>query len=111
MNPDDLAGNKDVWINMALLCIYVYLPRSKSLKFQDLFHVMRMNLTKSDVCKGSLFWSFECYTCSIIIYLDANCLLYIIYTIYTKFGPVKWNSLKRSFISALQTRFKEACLF
>lgn len=55
MNPDDLAGNKDVWINMALLCIYVYLPRSRSLKFQDLFHVMRMNLTKSDVSKGSLF--------------------------------------------------------
>lgn len=40
---------------MALLRIHVYLHDLKSLKFQDLFHVMRMNLTKSDVCKGSLF--------------------------------------------------------
>lgn len=46
---------KDVWINMAH-CAYMYISQDlKSLKFQDLFHVMRMNLTKSDVSKGSLF--------------------------------------------------------
>lgn len=56
INPGDLAGNIKMSGITWLYCAYMYISQDlKSLKFQDLFHVMRMNLTKSDVSKGSLF--------------------------------------------------------